>query len=170
MAGKLIQVATSTVTSSTGSIKLTGITDNSVYMLAISNAQPTANADALSLRVLVGGTEDTSSNYDSAVKTLVTNTTVANTGATNSNKWGFNAVGNGTYAQANGIFYLYNFYESSEYSFITVEVNGEYANTGAYRGAQGGGVHTVAQSCNGIEFLYPAGQIAKATATLYRVV
>ena len=44
----LVQVATSTVTSSTGSIKLTGITDDSVYMLAISNAQPTANADALS--------------------------------------------------------------------------------------------------------------------------
>ena len=170
MAGQLVQVATSTVTSSTGSIKLTGITDDSVYMLAISNAQPTANADALSLRVLVSGTEDTTSNYDSAVKNLITNTTFANTAVTNANKWGFNAVGNGTNDQANAIIYLYNFYDSNEYSFITVEVNGEYANTGIYRGAQGGGVHTVAQSCNGIEFLYPAGNINKATATLYKVV
>ena len=166
----LAQVNTATVTSSTSSIKLTGIDDNSVYVLVVANAQPTANADGMALRVLVSGTEDTSSNYDSAGKTLIASASPSEVYLTNQNKFSYNAVGNSANSRGNGIYYLYNFYASSEYSYMTAELISEYANTTQHRGMQGGGVHTVQQSCNGVEFLYPAGNIAQATVTLYRVV
>ena len=40
MAGKLVQIATNTVTSAVGSVTLTGINTDDVYMLSTYNVNP----------------------------------------------------------------------------------------------------------------------------------
>jgi len=171
MAGQLIQVATETVTTPVSSVVLNGIDSDDVYMLAYTGANPSVNADNLAVRVNVSGTADTTSNYDYAYKNLITNTTFGNLNSTNNTKWDSSAFGNNaTTGKGSGIYYLYNLFNASEYSFVTVETINEYANTTVYRGQQGGGVHTVAQSCNGVTVLFPAGNINAGTFTLYKVV
>ena len=174
MAGKLIQVATNTVTSATANVTLTGISDDSVYMLAVSNCIPTTASDG-QLRVTKGGTAQSDIEYDFAFKGLRTDTTFSNLSSTGSSKWTY-PIGWSTRTTAqeagvsgNAIIYLYNFNSSSEYSFITVETATKYS--GGTLGVQGGGVHTVASASDGVNFQWSSGNIdVGAVFTLYRVV
>jgi len=168
--GKLVQVATNTVTSAVASVTLTGINSDDVYMIAMNNIVPVDNSRNLFVRVTKSGTPDTTSNYDVAGKQLRTDTTFSNSASTNSDKFliHFNQ-GNLTGEANNIIYYLYNFNSSSEYSFITFEETG-FNSTPNLMGNQGGGVHTVASASDGVHFYMSAGNIASGTFTLYRVV
>jgi len=169
MAGKLVQVATETVTSAVASVTLTGIDSDDVYMLTISGAVPTVASDGL-LRVTKSGTPDTTANYDRAHKGLRTDTTFSNLVATNATEFryigGWSTVTTSSVG-GNAIVYLYNFNSSSEYSFITSESVTMWS--GGTLGPQGGGVHTVASASDGIQFFF-SNNIASGTFTLYRVV
>ena len=173
MAGKLVQVATNTVTSAVASVTLTGIDSDDVYMLAYNNVTPSTDARSISLRVTKSGTADTTSNYDYAYKVLNSASSFGNGAFTNDTEWQYlvaDSVGTGTSESANGIIYLYNFNSSSEYSFITSEVT-EVNSSTTSRGNQGGGVHTVQSSSDGVFWFDTAGgNIASGTFTLYRVV
>ena len=166
----LVQVATNTVTSAVASVTLAGIDSDDVYMVAISGAVPTSAGDGL-LRVTKGGTPDTTANYDRAFKGLRTDTTFSNLTATNATE--FRYIGGWSTVTTSGvggnsIVYLYNFNSSSEYSLITSESATMWS--GGTLGPQGGGVHTVASASDGIQFLFPTGNIASGTFTLYKVV
>ena len=63
------------------------------------------------------------------------------------------------------LFIIFNFNNASEYSFITFEETGIDQN-GIHIGNQGG-VHTVAQANDGMEFFSDAGSIDSGTFTLY---
>jgi hypothetical protein len=169
MAGKLVQVATETVTSPVASVTLTGIDSDDVYMLAISGAVPTGAGDGL-LRVTKSGTADTTANYDRALKGLRTDTTFSNLSATNATEFryigGWSTVTTSSVG-GNAILYLYNFNSSSEYSFITSESVTMWSS--GTLGGQGGGVHTVASASDGIQFFF-GSNIASGTFTLYRCV
>jgi len=175
MAGKLIQVATETVTSAVASVTLTGIDSDDVYMLAVSNCIPVTNGANGELRVTKSGTAQSDSNYDFAFKGLRTDTTFSNLSSTGSSKWTY-PIGWSTRNTAseagvsgNAIIYLYNFNSSSEYSFITVETATKYS--GGTLGPQGGAVHTVASASDGIHFQWSSGNIdVGAVFTLYKVV
>jgi hypothetical protein len=170
MAGKLIQVATNTVSSPVSSVTLTGIDSSDVYMIAMNNIVPVNNAVNLFVRVTKSGTPDTTSNYDVAGKQLRTDTTFSNSASTNSDKFLIHfSQGNLTGEANNIIYYLYNFNSSSEYSFITFEETGVDQNA-LHLGNQGGAVHTVASASDGVHFYISAGNIASGTFTLYRVV
>ena len=173
MAGKLVQVATETVTSAVASVTLTGIDSDDVYMLAYNNVTPSTDARSISLRVTKSGTADTTSNYDYAYKVLNSSSSFGNGAFTNDTEWQYlvaDSVGTGTSESANGIIYLYNFNSSSEYSFITSEVT-EVNSSATTRGNQGGGVHTVASASDGVFWFDTAGgNIASGTFTLFRVV
>ena len=67
---------------------------------------------------------------------------------------------------ANIIYYLFNFNNATEYSFVTMEIT-QRSNEGLHRGKQGGAVHTVASASDGIEFSMSGGNIASGTFTLY---
>ena len=71
MPGKLIQVATSTVTSATPSVTLTGINTDDVYMVTLNNVQGDTDVKNLQVQVTASGTAQTTANYDFAKKTLV---------------------------------------------------------------------------------------------------
>ena len=167
MAGKLVQVATTTVTSAVASVTLTGIDSDDVYMIAMNNIVPVNNAVNLKSRVTKSGTADTTSNYDVAGKQLRADTTFTNSASTNADNWliHFNQ-GNLTGEANNIIYYLFNFNNASEYSFITFEETGFDSNPNLI-GNQGGAVHTVASASDGIHFYMTGGNIASGTFTLY---
>ena len=171
MAGQLIQVATNTVTSPVASVTLTGIDSDDVYMVAISGYL-NSTASGQRLRVTVSGTPDTTSNYDFAGKFLRSDTTFTNGNATNGTEGQYSGLAVSTSPNAgNHILYLYNWNNSSEYSFWTFETTGFYDTATDFLGGhQGGGVHTVAQACDGIQFFSATGNITGGTFTLYKVV
>ena len=152
MAGQLVQVATNTVSSPVSSVTLTGIDSDDLYMVAVS------------------GTAQTTSNYDWADKFLRASASFINDYATNQTKTrALNNTGDSGGEGSNGIFYLYNFNNASEYSFMTIENVTE--NGTEARGYEGGTVYTVAEAHNGIQFLNDTtGNITSGTFTMYRVV
>jgi len=167
MAGSLIKIAETTVSSATASVDLTGIDSTyDVYMVSFNNALPSVDSQ-LSARVLESGTANSTANYDYAAKNLSTSG-FENKSGTNGTSWSQltttqdNAVGN-----ANGVFYLYNFNNSSEYSFLTYEEAHIQASSNTLRGVQGGGVFTSNSSCNGIRIFFLSGNIVSGTFTLY---
>ena len=158
MAGSLVKIDEEIVTSAVASVTLTGIDSTyDVYMVRINNATVSANLGNITPRVTVSGTADSTANYDIAGKQLKSNTTFGNSYNTNQTSFTcFGAGGTGTGEQSNIIMYLFNFNNASEYSFITFE-EVMYDQNPFLLGNQGGGVHTVAQSCDGIEFKVDAG-------------
>ena len=76
--GKLVQVATETVTSPVAYVDLIGTTTDDVYMIAFNNVQPASDATQLICRVLASSSPDTSSNYDRAWKSYTATSTFGN--------------------------------------------------------------------------------------------
>lgn len=168
--GKLVQVATNTVTSAVASVTLTGIDSDDVYMLAI-NGYTTSISTGIRFRFTVSGTADSTANYDWAAKRLRTDTTFDNQTSTNATEGQFSGIATHELPYSNNsILYLYNLNNSSEYSFYTNETSAYYS-TNDLMGYQGGGVHTVAQSCDGVYFFNSSGgNITGGTFTLYKVI
>ena len=171
MAGKLVQVAGNIVTSAVSSVTLTGIDDDSVYVVIAANIKSASDDKDLIMRVTVGGTAQTTSNYDEATKNLRTDTTFSNSSLTNIDKWQpFSALGNATGENGNLICYLYNFNDASEYSFCTRESAYTPYDISLF-GMQGGGVYTVAEAHNGIQFsLESSTNFTAGTFGLYKVI
>ncbi len=165
----LVQVATNTVTSAVSSVTLTGIDDESVYMLAFTDVQGSVDSAQARFRVTTSGSPDTSSNYDRAHLIPRTSTSFANVTTTNGTYWIYNEIGTATGEELNGIMYLYNFNNSSEYCFYTLE-SAERISSGELQGVAGGGVHTVTQACDGIQMFANSGDFNTGTFTLYKVV
>ena len=171
MAGKLGQVATETVTSAVASVTLTGIDSDDVYMLAFNNVSPTTNQVDLKARVTESGTANTTSNYDRAVIGFRANDTFLDLSATNESSWDFgNNTGTGTSETTNGIIYIFNANNSSEYTFITFEIV-EFDHSETSLGMAGGMVFTSASAVNGIELFFDSSSTTETgTFTLYKVV
>ena len=167
MAGSLIKIDEEIVTSAVASVTLTGIDSTyDVYMVRFSGLTASANA-LLYARVTESGTANTTANYDNASKRLKTNATFDNDSATNATAWNFaQGIDDGTNVENNGIVYCFNFNNSSEYSFITVEYSSLNAND-ILASPAGGGVFTSSSSCDGIQFLLSTGNITGGTFTLY---
>jgi len=166
----LLQVATSTVSgTSTNAVDLVGTTTDDVYMVALTNASTTSDGQ-IRTRVLVSSSADTSSEYDQASKALISDTSFGNDSLTNQDHWRFMFTGNQTAETQSAIIYLYNFNNSSEFSFLTNEVSG-FTNDAKLYGLQGGAVQTEAQSCNGIRFYALNGNLSDGSQfTLYKVI
>ena len=170
MAGQLVYVNKAVSDGSATTIKVTGIDSDDVYLLVLKLIQTQNNNETINLRVTKSGTADSTSNYDRAYKIFSSTGAFSNGSFTN---------GTGTRIMENvddangggqGIFYLYNFNSSSEYSFLTNENVCTVSNQSA--GVSGGSVHTVASASDGIEVYGSSGGtfISGASAILYKVV
>ena len=170
MAGKLIQIATNTVTSPVSSVTLTGIDSDDVYMIAVNNAKPNVDGNELRMRFTVSGTAQTTSNYDWATKFLRASTSFTNdSDIDQTGTRALNNIGTDTGENSNAIYYLYNFNDSSEFSFVSIENTGH--NGSENRGFQGGTIYTVAETHDGVQFYNHQGNnISNGTFTLYKVV
>ena len=92
----LVQVTTTNVTSNVASVSLTGIDDDSNYIVLANNIFFDSNDD-MRIRFTVSGSADTSSNYDYAYKSIQAGTSFANNNTTNASNIDFNQ-GTGTSA------------------------------------------------------------------------
>lgn len=172
MAGSLIKITETEITSSTSSVSLTGIDSTyDVYKLVINDCFPVNDNAIGELRVTKSGTAQSDANYDYAFKVLRSDTTFTNLTSTNSTRWdyvgGWSARNNASEAGAssNAVVYLFNFPNSSEYSFITNETANKYS--GGVLAPTGGGVHTVQSASDGVNFQWNNGNIDSGIFTLY---
>jgi len=170
MAGSVILL--DSVTASSSATVTLGTTDwdssYNVYMVTLESVAPATDAAYLRMRFTktTDNSVDDSSNYDRATKELRADTTYGDSATQNQNGFNFIENGTGTSETHNNIFYLFNFNDSSEYSFATFEeVSAMY--DGTLRGRTGGGVLTVAQATNGVNFFYSSGNIASGEFKLY---
>ena len=176
MAGSLIVIQETTISSSTATVSLVGIDSTfDVYKVVFNNVTFTTTSNTgFRARVTVSGTADTTSNYDRASKGLKANASFDNNSATNETSWDIantSLDGTVTGSQANGIVYCFNFNNSSEFSFITKESsNFDDRGTVTLNGSQGGAVNRVAQACDGIQFFANTDNIAGGTFKLYGLV
>ena len=171
MAGNLIKIDEEIVSSAVASVTLGGSDWDSsydVYVVKVNNVVPDTDSQLFNMRFLASSSQDTSANYDFTAKQYRTNTTFGSTARTNDTSFDrLCSLGTGTGEQANGIIYLFNFNNASEYSFMTYEEVARASNT-SVAGLQGGGVLTVAQATNGIQFFMASGNIdTGAKFTLY---
>jgi hypothetical protein len=168
MAGSLI-LLDSVTASNSATVSLGGSDWDSsydVYMVEYNNVVADTDAQYFRIRVLKSSSADTTSNYDQAYQKLDASTSFGNRSNTNQAYWETEELGTSTQEQNNGVVYLFNFNDASEYSFITVEES-TLNSGGTLTGRQGGAVHTVASASNGIQFLMASGNIASGEFKLY---
>jgi len=171
MAGSLIKITETTVSSAVSSVTLTGIDSTyDVYMVRLNNVTTASDNKDLYMQYIKASdsSTDSTANYDYATKGLLSNTSFQNNSNTNQTKFIIQyARGSATNEQDNNILYLFNTFSSSEYSFLTFEGTGLNA-AGNNASEQGGGAHTVAQSNSGVKFTWEsAGNFNSGTFTLY---
>ena len=169
MAGSLIKIAETTVSSATASVTFTGIDSTyDVYMVRVNNVIP-VTAGSFYSRVTASGTPQTTANYDYASKLLRSDTTFGNRSGTNGTELPYNsgiAIGADSTDGYNHIQYLFNFNNASEYSFSTYETT-YFGSGNQSAGHQGGNVYTVAEAHNGIQYYFNTGNISSGQFVLY---
>jgi len=170
MAGQLIQINKAVGDNTSTVLTVTGINTDDVYMVAFHSLSTNSNNDVLKARVTTSGTPDSDSEYDRALVYFSNGGISTNRYGTNVDHWQVVENADDDNGGGQGILYLYNFNNSSEYSFYTQETVGTVSNQSA--GQMGGGVHTVAESNDGFSMYSNAGTNFKtgATLVLYKVV
>jgi len=168
MAGSLIKISETIVTSAVASVTLTGVDSTyDVYMVRVNNLQCDTDTEDVKCRVTESDTPNTTANYDRASKLLRTSTTFANQSATNETSWDMGTnIGTATGESSNFVMYVFNANNSSEYTFITKEVV-ELNSTPELVGQQGGGVFTSTSTVNGLQYFMDSGNIDNGVFTLY---
>jgi len=167
MAGSLIKIDEEIVSSAVASVNLTGIDSTyDVYMVTYSNFTTDTDSSFVRMRFTVSGVADDSSNYDIANERFQADSGFSSQGATNQGQVTLNSIGTGTQEVSNATIYLFNFNNSSEYSFCTFETLARNTD-GNLRGRQGGAVLTEAQTTDGVNFFQTSGNITAGQFTLY---
>ena len=170
MAGSLIKISETTVSSAVASITLTGIdTTYNVYVVQYSKVFMDTDGAKNRIRFTVSGSADTSANYDRASIQMYTNQSFYDSSSTNQTY--IESLGLGTTQDKSdyGTLYLFNFSNSSEYSLITREQI-QTSSASETAGIMGGAVLTVNQATDGIQFFANTGNISSGTFKLYGIV
>ena len=151
MSGSLVLIDSATASNSS-TVSLGGSDWDSsydVYMVIYDKIICDTDQKNFQIRVLKSSSADTTSNYDQAYKKLDSTTSFPTRQNENQAYWSTEELGTSTQVQNNGVLYLFNFNNGSEYSFITLEES-SFNSLSQSTGRQGGGVHTVASASNGI--------------------
>ena len=165
----LIKIAEEIVSSSTGYVELTGMTNaHDVYLLTFNNVTLSVDERDLRLRFLESGTVNETTNYDYAYNVLDATTNVEDpVGTTNINSMDLTLnTGTGTSEMVNGMVYIFMSQISSEYTYTTMETS-IYAHTARARGLHGGGVFTQQSVVDGVRLLNASANILTGTFSLY---
>lgn len=166
----LVQVNRVTLSSQATTMDITGIDSDDVYLLTINNIVSQNSNARLELQVLESGTANTTNNYDKA-DTFISSGGESDNNAQNQNK--MNIFGNqATVNYTCAIVYIYQAYNSSEYTFFSFEQSG-WDVGGVVGGRQGGGVFTSTSQVNGVRILFgnvTSDLMSGATLTLYKVI
>lgn len=173
MSGSLVLLDSVTASSSSTVSLGAGNWDTSynVYKVVMTGITPSSDSTNLRMRVLKSGTAQTDSNYDRAYLQYRTDTTYGIVATVGGDYWETTNNSNGTTAgeTAQGIFYLFNFNNTSEFSYITNETTNLTADP-ILISVIGAGTHKVASASNGLQFFYSSGNIASGIFKLYGLV
>ena len=169
MAGSLVKITATTVlpSSAVSSVTLTGIDSTfDVYMLLVEGLDVDSSDQDLKLRFTESGTPNTTANYDSASKVLISTTSFVDNSETNQTSADFSTnIADLEAKKFNSITYIFNANNSSEFTFYTSE-NTSMDST-RLLGKQGGGVFTVASAVDGVQIIGDSANIERGTLTLY---
>ena len=170
MAGSLIKIDEEIVSSAVASVTLGGANWDSsydVYMVKVNNLECDTDTKSVNFRYLDSSYSTINTSYYVAFKTLRTDTTFGNDyGGLTYAPFTDLYTGTGTGEQANGILYLFNSNNASEYSFYTQEIS-YLSNLGVLKGNQGGGVQQSAQVTTGVQFFMSGGNIDNGKFQLF---
>jgi hypothetical protein len=169
--GDLIKIEETSVTSAVSTVTLGAENWDSsydVYMIRYRELETdSSSASTIGMRFLSSGNVDTSSNYDQNSKFLKSYAAPASDYRINYSAFLLNTINASNDTKDNGIMYLFNMNDGSEYSYYTIEFTGQNTRPGA-GGGQGGGVLTVSSTHNGVQwYMYGGGNIDNGTFTLY---
>lgn len=170
--GKLVQVDSVTVSGTVSTIEVGGANWDSsfdTYMVTVNALQSNTDSVNVYFRILDSSNNpETSANYDWARKILKSDASFGNGNLQNATLDYFvnNGMNTTTGQSASGILYLFNFNNTGEYSFYTVEEINRHA-TGALQGLQGGGVLKLAAQHKGVEFGVTSGNYTGGSVVLY---
>jgi hypothetical protein len=125
-----------------------------VYKVTMTAVTPSTDSSNLRMRVLKSGTAQTDSNYDVAYTQFRTDTSFQDLATVGADHWKTtnNSNGTNTGETAQGIFYLFNFNNASQYSFVTNETANLTADP-LFISIIGGGTHKVT-SASGVFQLF----------------
>ena len=154
MAGSLIKIAETTISSAVSSVTLTGITDAySVHILQYNNVQSEIVNKYMALRFTEDGTPNTSASYDRGGKILKSNTSYANNyGANGTFFYTHNNLFSTDAGQANnGTIYIFNASNGAERTYMAQE-NVAVGASNLSWGNQGGGVFKQNSVVDGVHF------------------
>tara|TARA_R100000655_G_scaffold20707_1_gene42722 strand:+ start:35 stop:559 length:525 start_codon:yes stop_codon:yes gene_type:complete len=170
MAGSLIKIDEVNVTSGVSSVTLGGTDWDSsydVYMVVANNIECDTDTKTLTFRFLDSSNATINTGYSVAYKTLKSNATFANdAGDLTQAPFIDLYLGTGTGEQANGVLYIFNSNNASEYTFYTQEIS-YLNNSGVLTGNQGGGVLKSAEVTKGLTFVMSSGNIDGGNFKLY---
>ena len=167
----LQQINKSILSSPASAIEVTGIDSDNVYMLTIRNLEPVDNAVYPLLRFIVGGSAVATTDYAYANKNIKSAVSFSNMANSSQTQILLLSEQNGNAGQEkfNGICYIYNANDSSEYTNITSENVALDSNTNAL-GSMGGGTLLDASAVEGVSVLFTSGNVAAgAEMVLYKV-
>jgi len=152
-------------------VTMTGISDNSVYMLAMNNVHVGGSGGVCDMQPTTGGSADTTNNISIAWTKLNSASSFQNFGNATQDIFRFTDGMQIAPNSLNSICYLYNWYDSNEYSFITMD------NVYSYDTASGfmqGGVKKETTSHDGVHIntnqAGGGGFQAGSTFVLYKVI
>ena len=169
MAGSLVKISETTVTSGS-TVTLTGIDSTyNVYMLLFHNVIADADDKELNFRFTVSGTADSSANYEYAIHELRSDQDAVVRGATGQTHLDVNISGQGTSTgeACSGKILAFNFADAGAYSYVTMETNGFDFNT-RLMGWDGGGVLKASSAADGFQFFWEdSANFAAGTFKLY---
>jgi len=157
MSGSLVNIQTTTLSSPTSSVSLTGIdTTYNVYQCIVSGVKTATDDKDFYVKVTTSGTAQSTSNYNEVSKNLRVDTTFSNSSGSGNARWQpFSALGNASGENGNCVFWLYNF-GTTEYSMVTIESSYNVYDIDLF-GMQGGGFYGVAEANDGINFSLESG-------------
>ena len=170
MAGSLIKIDEVDVTSGVSTVTLGGVDwDDSydVYQVVANNVQCDTDTKTLTFRFLDSSNATINTGYSVAYKTLKSNATFGNdAGDLTVAPFIDLYLGTGTGEAANGVLYIFNANNASEYTYYTQEIS-YLNNSGVLTGNQGGGVLKSAEVTKGLTFVMSSGNIDGGNFKLY---
>lgn len=171
MSGKLKLITTTTVSSDTAQVILTGIDSTNVYMLVVQGMYMDGTNQDIRIRFTASGSAVTSSDYDYRHYTLYND---ASSGGTIINNTGNIDLSQGLGTSMNNAFnmvaYLHNFNDSSQYSYIIYENIHRNTSQGRMGSFHGGGILQSTATHDGVQMLNIGGaNISSGVFSLYKV-
>ena len=172
MAGSLIKIQETTVSSAVSSVTLTGIDSTfDVYMVKVNKlTHDHTTGSSINIRFTkdVSGTPTpvTSANYHRALKELRVDQAFSNFVSVDATAIFTSDVGDLSTEQGNLLLYLFNFNNASEFSFITHE-SAAINSDANLRGRMGSACLKVGEAHNGMQIYFSSGNVTGGTFTLY---